>query len=1094
MTPIASHEYCSHLKNCMRQQRPVSAELSLLQGLTVLQESRSLRDPSMSPSIWNSHSATRRTKKPRRRSLGLEHQREVWRFLGDSLLVASRVTPDVAVTRSLGDIYDGRGSENVEDNRKNYKSIHSVGKKKLSAYGRNQDIARELVSREGGGNNEKISRGNCFRNLKTPSDRLREFLVEGDDVESSEFQQHEYLQRSKVHRSGGMMKTKASASSRDVRAKSEMPIASNSSVHGLGCENVNVQGGPEEYDKDKPEASQAPHSRCGILWNWSSFHHSGKTCMDMAGRSLSCGLPNSMLRRGKGHILQGQKAMAGMHVVSDHSSSSLMLDHDGLPLITDKLESHDHTAFQTHGSSGELDIFSDSNPVFSNNNFRHNQCSDLNSEGSSGSQCNSRKHDHGRHQSLVEKYMPKTFKDLVGQNLVVQALSNAIVQRRIGLLYAFYGPRGTGKTSCARIFAHALACQSLNDSKPCGICDSCIACELGKSQNVLEVNPVGNFNVESVIALLEHMDMFKLQSQYGAIIIDDCDALPVDSWTAISKVIDLAPQHVVFILVCTSLDHLPHTIISRSQKFCFQKLKDMDIIYTLQQLAENEGLEIGKDSMKLIASKSGGSLMDAEMTLDQLSLLGCKISLPLVQELVGLISNEKLVDLLDSALSADTVNTVKRLRGIMEAGVDPLELMSQLAALITDILAGSYVSTTEMQQRRFFQQPICEFKQLFFWSNTLFLEPPVSSFCDESMLYERLISQALKRLSEAEKQLRVSSDKLTWLAAALLQLAPDQQYILPGSSADVNFNQSTIVPNETSKRDVHKKHYSKQVKMPNYGRDLSTSRDLSNASGSGGFMHDNQVKRKKHVGVTTPQTLEPIPKAHDEVDEIWLAGKSKTSLSHLVNLVLSPVPSAELMFSSHANKCNAEKFRSYILQAFESVLGTMATIEMTCESRKDMKEITQVPFVSPSSGKLDSRLANLSERLSKETVGDQPGSTEARHLHSDCAETSKTEIDEIRPSTQECERSECVGDITQLEKKCSDSGLTEAPAASHRPAVVVPFSEERKIEEEPQTRTLVRKRVTLAQLLQQAEDCTQQNELVIYKGVSIAKKLETDKL
>jgi DNA polymerase III subunit gamma/tau len=231
--------------------------------------------------------------------------------------------------------------------------------------------------------------------------------------------------------------------------------------------------------------------------------------------------------------------------------------------------------------------------------------------------------------------MPRTFRDLVGQNLVAQALLNAVMRRKVGLLYVFYGPHGTGKTSCARIFARALNCQSLEHPKPCGFCNSCIAHDMGKNRNIREVGPVSNFDFESIMDLLDSMIVSQQPSQYRVFIFDDCDTLSPDCWSAISKVIDRAPRRVVFVLVSSSLDVLPHIIISRCQKFFFPKLKDADIIYTLQWIATKEDLEIDKDALKLIASRSDGSLRDAEMTLEQLSLLGQRISVPLVQELVS---------------------------------------------------------------------------------------------------------------------------------------------------------------------------------------------------------------------------------------------------------------------------------------------------------------------------------------------------------------------------------------------------------------------------------------------------------------------------
>ncbi|KAL0321316.1 UNVERIFIED_CONTAM: protein STICHEL-like 3 [Sesamum radiatum] len=520
-----------------------------------------------------------------------------------------------------------------------------------------------------------------------------------------------------------------------------MSVASNSFGHGRAPQKYHMEEGVHEYDDQN--VNGVPRNGCGIPWNWSRIHHRGKSFLDMAGRSLSCGLSESRLRRGS----RGMD-MPDMPVMSEHSSSSTKSHGEALPLLLDASGSQgsiDHATWH-HDYSGELGIFAD-------NLLKQETDSDLASEGRSCEQHKFRKNRNERHQNLTQKYMPRTFRDLVGQNLVVQALSNAIVKRKVGLLYLFYGPHGTGKTSCARIFARALNCQSVEHPKPCGYCNSCVAQNTGKSHTVREIGPVSNIDFESIIELVDHVIASQPQSQYRVFIFDECDTLSSECWSAILKVIDRAPRRVVFVLVCSSLDALPHVIISRCQKFFFPKLKDADIIYTLQWIATKEDLEIDKDALKLIASRSDGSLRDAEMTLEQLSLLGKRISLGLVQELVGLISDEKLVDLLDLALSADTVNTVKNLRDIMESGVEPLALMSQLATVITDILAGSYDFMKERPRRKFFRR---------------------QALSKEDM--EKL-RQALKTLSEAEKQLRVSNDRITWLTAALLQLACIKEFM-----------------------------------------------------------------------------------------------------------------------------------------------------------------------------------------------------------------------------------------------------------------------------------------------------------------------------
>ncbi|KAH0941297.1 hypothetical protein HID58_000934 [Brassica napus] len=296
---------------------------------------------------------------------------------------------------------------------------------------------------------------------------------------------------------------------------------------------------------------------------------------------------------------------------------------------------------------------------------------------------------------------------------------------------------------------------------------SCVSHEMGKSWNNREVGLVGKFDFEN---LLDGNNNVTSQSP-RVFISDDCDTLSSDCWSAVSKV-----------------------------KFFFPKLRDADIVYSLQLIASKEEIEIEKDALKLIASRSDGSLRDAEFVRTE--------------------------DLCSFGSGTDTVNTVKKLRTIMETSVEPLALMSQLATVITDILA---VSKEDMEKLR----------------------------------------QALKTLSEAEKQLRVSNDKLTWLTAALLHLAPDQNYLLHHSStADSSLNR-TPLPLEN-----------------NGGRERESS----------------------------DHHLDPSSDA---------AAGEKTPTVHSV-------------FSSPL-KSTAEKFRGHIMQAFEAVLESPVTIEITSETKRDTR-------------------------------------------------------------------------------------------------------------------------------------------------------------
>lgn len=662
---------CIHLKNHMHKQSPILTDRSLMRDLIVLQRSRSLRDPSASSPSWHSPSIVDfLPKKGENDGLVREGRRSVERrresskrFSGSSPPFASFPTSKVAPGEIAGANYgilaiserssksgvrDGRRTRREESSRKSNRIDILGGNEEPPLDQDSKDVSNDVISGNSASKSRKgRQKGKQIQGaqVKTLSEKLNDVKMESDGVASSNIHLRgrptrqektveeaeesirgncSGLNRAKRRKFRGARRRRTAAGSRDINAHNELSVASNTLAQGSVHSKYHVEG-EEEYNEQN--VTRAPRNGCGIPWNWSRIHNRGKTFLDMAGRSLSCGLSDSRLR--KGGPTGPRRDISDMPVASEYSSSSSKSDAEALPLLVDASGSQESTenAGWARRYSGELGIYAE-------NLFKHDVDSDLASEARSGDHRKLRGHGRSRHQNLTQKYMPRTFKDLVGQNLVAQALSNAVMKKKVGFLYVFYGPHGTGKTSCARVFARALNCQSLEHPKPCGFCNSCMAHDMGKSRNIREVGPVSNFDFERIMDLLDNMIISQLPPHYRVFIFDDCDTLSHECWSAISKVIDRAPRRVVFILVCSSLDVLPHIIISRCQKFFFPKLKDADIIYTLQWISSKEDLEIDKDALKLIASRSDGSLRDAEMTLEQLSLLGQRISVPLVQELV----------------------------------------------------------------------------------------------------------------------------------------------------------------------------------------------------------------------------------------------------------------------------------------------------------------------------------------------------------------------------------------------------------------------------------------------------------------------------
>ncbi|MCD7471772.1 hypothetical protein HAX54_012440 [Datura stramonium] len=1131
---------CIHLKNHMHKHSPILADRSLMRELVVLQRSRSLRDPSASPPSWQSPSVVdallKRSERDAvmsngRRSVGIDRPKDGRGLSGNSPPLAGRSSSRVASaeinkhnTERLAGAPSDRSSKSGVRERRRVKreesSLRNLGTDFIAEKDEHPDDGNNLVHNPVSENSElrdrisnETERQRHDDRRRTLSEQLNDIPMDSDEVASSHIHargRHTHNEKISEQMDGatrgngrvkrrkfrGARRTRASVPSRDALAHNEMSVASNSLGQASAHQKYHAEDGYEEHVNQN--VTRAPRNGCGIPWNWSRIHHRGKSFLDMAGKSLSCGLSDPRSKRSASGP-RGRDA-ADMPIMSEYSSSSSKSEAEALPLLLDASNSQgssDNPAW-VHDYSGELGIYAD-------NLLKQELDSDLASEARSGEQRKFRRRGNSRHQSLTQKYMPRNFRDLVGQNLVAQALSNAAVKRKVGLLYVFYGPHGTGKTSCARIFARALNCQSIEHPKPCGFCDSCIAHDMGRSRNIKEIGPVSNFDFENMMDLLDNMIISKLPTQYRVFIFDDCDTLSADCWSAILKVIDRAPRRVVFILVSSSLDVLPHIIISRCQKFFFPKLKDADIIYTLQWIATKEDLEIDKDALKLIASRSDGSLRDAEMTLEQLSLLGQRISVPLVQELVGLISDEKLVDLLDLALSADTVNTVKHLREIMESGVEPLALMSQLATVITDILAGSYDFTKERPRRKFFRRQAISKQDM-----------------------EKL-RQALKTLSEAEKQLRMSNDRLTWLTAALLQLAPDQQYMLPNSSADTSFIQSPLGLNNEGGTERPRKSNVEHADMLHKDRGFPSKGRVENSQAgcSTDIYSDSRMKgvcigRKGHNGAgeftqkaysvssdkNRTSSGQVTGKLHRDIEEMWLEVLQNIEINglkefmyregKLTSVSFGAAPTVQILFSSHLTKSKVEKFRGHILQAFESVLGSPVTIEIRCESGKDVRAgpiVLSAPHgashvgMNPGIHGNGMRMAGPDES-SRAQVNDREGLAFAKL---DSRGIGDSEIVEEEASPRELKHNDQNESNTRFDRRNLESdfpGGTMTIAKNSSTSI----PERRKLGDRSQSLSLVKSKVSLAHVIQQAEGCTQPSSWSKRKAISIAEKLEQENL
>ena len=292
------------------------------------------------------------------------------------------------------------------------------------------------------------------------------------------------------------------------------------------------------------------------------------------------------------------------------------------------------------------------------------------------------------HIPLHHKYRPQTFADLVGQEAIATTLSNALQLQKIAPAYLFTGPRGTGKTSSARILAKSLNCMAsqVPTSHPCGDCSVCNSIALGAALDIIEIDAASSTGVDNIRELIERAQYAPVQCRYKVYIIDECHMLTTAAFNSLLKTLEEPPPHVVFILATTDPQRVLPTIISRCQRFDYRRISVAAMVGHLTYIATTEQIEIPTASILLIAQLAQGGLRDAESLLDQLSLLNGDITPDRVWDLIGSVPEQDLLGILHSISSNDPENLLDRTRNLLERGKEPLTILQNLAGCYRDLL------------------------------------------------------------------------------------------------------------------------------------------------------------------------------------------------------------------------------------------------------------------------------------------------------------------------------------------------------------------------------------------------------------------------
>jgi DNA polymerase-3 subunit gamma/tau len=354
------------------------------------------------------------------------------------------------------------------------------------------------------------------------------------------------------------------------------------------------------------------------------------------------------------------------------------------------------------------------------------------------------------YQVFARKYRPQIFDDVLGQDHVVRTLKNAITQKRLAHAYLFVGPRGTGKTSTARILAKALNCIHGPTVTPCGICDSCREISQGISLDVLEIDGASNNSVDQVRELRDNVRFAPVRGKYKIYIIDEVHMLTQQAFNALLKTLEEPPAHVIFVFATTEPNKVLPTILSRCQRFDLRRIPTQIIARQLEAIAKQEGVSLSVAAAEAIAIASEGGLRDAESMLDQLvAFCGKEINEDQVLEIFGLTSEMVVADLARSIVNADASAALRIIHDQAEAGKDLSRILGDLIGFLRYLLIDQVDSASV-------QEELSELGQTIVGELSRAVKPGA-------------LLRLIEILSEAEPSLKWTSNKKLHLEIAVIR-------------------------------------------------------------------------------------------------------------------------------------------------------------------------------------------------------------------------------------------------------------------------------------------------------------------------------------